>query len=134
MRCKLLQKRSAGKTTEFSKNLWHIAIEYFFQNRCIFQLSLKYIKLVIPEILFILVLCNINFYVTPQTVWTPMKIDQNKNFGLFSAKTSLTFLTQSWRRGACHGKWGKNIQLDRKTTRHWTGFSHQTLVEMDDLK
>ena len=31
-------------------------------NRCIFQISLKYIKLVIPKILFILVLSNFNFY------------------------------------------------------------------------
>ena len=31
-------------------------------NRCIFQISLKYIQLVIPEILFILVLCSFNCY------------------------------------------------------------------------
>ena len=31
-------------------------------HRCIFQISLKYIKLVLPKILFILVLCNFNFY------------------------------------------------------------------------
>ena len=31
-------------------------------SRCIFQISLKYIKLVVPKILFILVLCNLNFY------------------------------------------------------------------------
>ena len=64
MRCKLLQKRSTGKTTECSKHLRHIAIEkdiFSELNRCIFQISLKYIKLVIPEILFILVLCNFNF-------------------------------------------------------------------------
>ena len=55
-RCKLLQKRSTGKTTEWSKHLQHIAFEkYIFSelNRCIFQTSLKYIKLVIPKILFI---------------------------------------------------------------------------------
>ena len=35
----------------------------FFQNlTCFFQISLKYIKLVIPEILFVLVLCNFDFY------------------------------------------------------------------------
>ena len=64
-RCKLLQKRSTGKTTEWSKHLQHIAFEkYIFSelNRCIFQTSLKYIKLVIPKILFILELCNFNFY------------------------------------------------------------------------
>ena len=65
MRCKLLQKRSTGKTTECSKHLHHIAIEkdnFSELNRCIFQISLKYIKLVIPKILFILVLCSFNFY------------------------------------------------------------------------
>ena len=45
----------------------HIATEkYIFSelNRSIFQISLKYIKLVIPKILFILVLvlCNFNVY------------------------------------------------------------------------
>ena len=65
MRCKLLQKRFTGKTTECSKHLHHIAIEIYILpelNRCIFQISLKYIKLVIPKILFILVLCSFNFY------------------------------------------------------------------------
>ena len=55
MRCKLLQKRFTGKTTECSKHLRHIAIEKDILselNRCIFQISLvKYIKLVIPKIL-----------------------------------------------------------------------------------
>ena len=65
MRCKLLQERFTGKTTECSKQLRHIAIEKDILselNRCIFQISLKYIKLVIPKILFILVLCSFNFY------------------------------------------------------------------------
>ena len=46
MRCKLLQKRSAGKTTECSKHLRHIGVEkdiFSEINRCIFQISLKYI-------------------------------------------------------------------------------------------
>ena len=62
MRCKLFQKRFTGKTTECSKHLRHIAIEKDILselNRCIFQISLKYIKLVIPKILFILVLCSL---------------------------------------------------------------------------
>ena len=47
MRCKLLQKKSTGKTLEY----WNIAIEKdIFQNLteafCIFKISLKYIKLV----------------------------------------------------------------------------------------
>ena len=65
MRCKLLQKRFTGKTTECSIHLYHIAIEKNILselNRCIFQISLQYIKLVIPKILFILVLCSFNFY------------------------------------------------------------------------
>ena len=72
MRCKLLQKRLAGKTTESSKHLRHIAIEKDILselNRCIFQISLKYIKLFIPKILFILVLCSFNFYF--KITWTP---------------------------------------------------------------
>ena len=54
-----------------SKHLWHIAIEKDFSelNRSILQISLKYIKLVIPEILFILVLCNFNFYF--KIMWPP---------------------------------------------------------------
>ena len=65
MRFKLLQKRFTGKTTECSKHLHHIAIEKSIVSeldRCIFQIPLKYIKLVIPKILFILVLCSFNFY------------------------------------------------------------------------
>ena len=65
MRCKLLQKRSTGKTTECSKYLQCIAIEkYIFSelSRCIFQICLKYIKLVISKILFILVVCSLHFY------------------------------------------------------------------------
>ena len=65
MRCKLLLKRSIGKATECSKRLRHIAIEkdiFSEPNRCIFQISLKYMKLVITKILFILVLRNFNCY------------------------------------------------------------------------
>ena len=65
MRCKLLQKRFTGKITECSKHLRHIAIEKDILSeldRCIFQKSLKYIKSVIPKILFILVLSSFNFY------------------------------------------------------------------------
>ena len=65
MRYKLLQKKSIGKTKACSKHLRHIAIEkdiFSELNRCILQIFLKYIKLVIPEILFILVLSSFNFY------------------------------------------------------------------------
>ena len=81
MRCKLLQKRFTGKTTECSKHLHHIAIEKYILsefNKCIFQISLKYSKLVIPKILFILVLCNFSFYFKimwlPPTKLSPTKI------------------------------------------------------------
>ena len=73
MRCKLLQKRSPGKTTECSKHLRYIAIEKDILselNRCIFQIILKYIKLVIPKILFILILCSFNFYF--KITWPPL--------------------------------------------------------------
>ena len=72
MRCKSLQKRSPGKTTECSKHLRHIATEKDILselNRCIFQISPKYIKLVVPKILFILVLCSFNFYF--KITWRP---------------------------------------------------------------
>ena len=65
MRYKLLQKKSIGKTKACSKHLRHIAIEkdiFSELNRCILQIFLKYIKLVIPKILFILVLSSFNFY------------------------------------------------------------------------
>ena len=62
MKRKLLQKRSTGKTTECSKHSKNIFFTEKYSvselNRCIFQISLKYIKLGIPKILFILVLCN----------------------------------------------------------------------------
>ena len=85
MRCKLLQKRFTGKITECSKHLRHIAIEKDILSeldRCIFQKSLKYIKSVIPKILFILVLSSFNFYL--KIMWPlqqnyPPHTHQNKN-------------------------------------------------------
>ena len=68
----MLQKRFTGKTTECSRHLRHSAIEKDILsklNRCIFQISLKYIKLVVPKILFILVLCSFNFYF--KITWPP---------------------------------------------------------------
>ena len=47
MRCKLLQKRSTGKTTKCFKHLQQIFIEkdiFSELNRYIFQVSLKYIS------------------------------------------------------------------------------------------
>ena len=87
MRHNLLQKRSAIKKTECSKHLRHIAIKndiFSELTRCIFQISLKYIKLVIPEILFILVYWYyaISIFTSklrdPHNKITPY---QNKNFG-----------------------------------------------------
>ena len=78
-----------------SKHLWHIAIEKDFSelNRSILQISLKYIKLVIPEIHSILVWCNFNFYF--KIMWPPNKIkildptskDYSKNFSPPPKKT-----------------------------------------------
>ena len=65
MTCKLLQKSFTEKATQCSKHMRPFTIvEYIFWelNRCIFQIFLNYIKLVIPNILFILVLCNFKFY------------------------------------------------------------------------
>ena len=65
MRSKLLQKSFTGKATECSKHMRLFAIvEYVFWelNRCVFQMFLNYIKLVILNILFVLVLCNFTFY------------------------------------------------------------------------
>ena len=77
MRCKLLRNRSTGKTTECFKLLQHIATEkdnFLELNRCIFQISLMFMKLAIQEILFMLVLCNFKFYLkimSPPTKLTP---------------------------------------------------------------
>ena len=74
MTCKLLQKRPTGKTTECSRHLRHIVIEkdiFSEVRRCIFQISLKSIKLVIPKIVFILVICSFNFYF--KITWPPNK-------------------------------------------------------------
>ena len=52
-------KKGLLEKQEYSKHLHHIAIEKDILselNRCIFQIPLKYIKLVIPKMLFILVL------------------------------------------------------------------------------
>ena len=57
-------KKSLLEKQQYSKHLQHIAFEKdIFSEliRCIFQISLKYIELIIPKILFILVLCNFNF-------------------------------------------------------------------------
>ena len=116
MRCKLLQKRFIGKTAECSKHLRHIAIEKDILselNRCIFQISLKYIKLVIPKILYILVLCSLNFYF--KIMWPPLPY-QNKNFWpppLPSEDFSEIFTPHpsqagGWGRGGCM-PWHKTI-------------------------
>ena len=87
--CKLLQKRITRKTAECSKHLRHIAIEKYILsdlNRCIFQISLKYIKLVILKILFILVLCSFSFYF--KITWPPQQ-----SYPPPPAKTFLKFLT-----------------------------------------
>ena len=66
---------------------YHHWKRYFSElNRCIFQISLKYIKFVIPKILLILVLCNFTWPLTnkirplPPTNIIPSLPHQNKNF------------------------------------------------------
>ena len=60
MRCKLLQKMSTGKTTVFQT--YHIENNIFSELN-IFQISLKYIKLVVPILIFTSKLCNINYVI-----------------------------------------------------------------------
>ena len=90
MRCKLLQKRSTGKT-ECSKHLQHITIEkdnLSELNRCIFQISLKYLKLVIPKkqlYWYYAVLTFTSNYMTPP-------LPQNKNFWPPPPPLATTFL------------------------------------------
>ena len=94
MRCKLLQKTFTGKATECSKHLYHIVIEKNVLselNRCIFQILLKYIKLAIPKILFILVLCSFNFYF--KITWPPPSNKIKISDPPPPAKTFLKFLT-----------------------------------------
>ena len=114
MRCKLLQKRFAGKTTERSKHLRHIAIEKNILselNECIFQIPLNYINLVIPNILFMLVLCSSNFYF--KITW-PSRFPPHNNITLptkikisdhpSSSKDFSEIFNpcpQSWREGRC---------------------------------
>ena len=65
-------KKGLLEKQQCSKHLHHIAIEKDILSefsRCIFQVSLKYIKLVIPKILFILVSCSFNFYL--KIMWPP---------------------------------------------------------------
>ena len=98
MRCKMLQKKSTGKTTSCSK---HLNLTKNLTNG-FFKISLKYIKLVIPIILFILALCNFKFYFKitclppaklnypPQQYTPPTKIKVS-NLLISPAKTFLKF-------------------------------------------
>ena len=82
-----------GKTTECSKHWRHIAIKediLLLFNRCIFQISIKYIKLVIPKILFILVLYSFNFYF--KITWPPPPPPPQQNYPR-PLPPKLTFLT-----------------------------------------
>ena len=85
MRCKLLQKRFTGKTSVPNTRGMLPLKKIFYQNRCIFQIPLKYIKFVIPKILFILVLCSFNFYF--KITWPPPPSPPppfRKDFGIFN--------------------------------------------------
>ena len=58
----LLEKPQSVPNTCAILPLKKIFYQNLTVNRWIFQIPLKYIKLVIPKILFILVLCSFNFY------------------------------------------------------------------------
>ena len=80
MRWKLLQKGLLKKQHECFKNLQHITNEkdiFSEPNRCIFQISLKYLKLVFRKMLFILVLCNFSFCF--KIMWAPHEITSLTN-------------------------------------------------------
>ena len=116
MRCKLLQNRSTGKTTECSKHLQHITIQkdiFSELNKSIFQIfqiSLMHIKLVIPKILKNAILIFTSKLCDPS--------HQNKNFWLPPPpppppdKTFLKFLMPplpklEGRGGGVHAIWNK---------------------------
>ena len=58
----LLEKQQSVPNTCAILPLEKIFYQNLTVNRWIFQIPLKYIKLVIPKILFMLVLCSFNFY------------------------------------------------------------------------
>ena len=58
----LLEKQQSVPNTCTILPLKKIFYQNLTVNRWIFQIPLKYIKLVIPKILFMLVLCSFNFY------------------------------------------------------------------------
>ena len=108
MRCKLLQNMFTGKTTECSKHLHHIAIEKDILAelyRCIFQISLKYIKLVIPKILFISLYWYYAVLIFTSKLCDPPPPPKNVFWPTSIAKTFLKFLnpTPSSRRGRGRG-------------------------------
>ena len=95
MKYKLLPKKFYWKNSRVFQMLaiyFHWKDIFTELNRYIFQISLKYIKLVIPKILFILVLCSFDFYfkiawppppTLEQTYPSPQQYNpphQNKNF------------------------------------------------------
>ena len=91
-------KKGLLEKQEYSKHLHHIAIEKDILselNRCIFQIPLKYIKLVIPKMLFILVLWVLIFTSKlrdlPQQYNPPSKIKISDLPPLPQAKTFLKF-------------------------------------------
>ena len=125
MRCKLLQKRSTGKTRECSKHLSQLPLKKTFYHNLrdvFFQIYLKYRKLVIPKILFILVLCSFNFYfiiMWPLQQYNPA-LHQNKIFWphplpsedfseIFKFPPTPTKIKQNW--GVCMS-WDPTLESD----------------------
>ena len=88
-------KKGLLEKQQCSKHLHHIAIEKDILsefNRRNFLISLKYIKLVIPKILFVLVLCSFNFYF--KTTWPPNKINAPNNITQVHALVFECFASQ----------------------------------------
>ena len=92
-------KKGFLEKQQCSKHLHYLATEKDILselNRCIFQISIKYIKLLIPKILFLLVLCSFNFYF--KIMWPPKQNyphppQKNKVSDPPPAKTFLKSLT-----------------------------------------
>ena len=89
-------RMATGKTTEYSKHLQHIDIEkdlFSELKRHIFQISLKYVKLVIPKTLVYWYTLYWYYAILIFTSKCNLPSHQNKNFWSPQANTFLKFLT-----------------------------------------
>ena len=100
----LLEKPQSVQNTCTILPLKKIFYQNLTVNRWIFQIPLKYIKLVIPKILFMLVLCSFNFYF--KITWPPTPTT--------TTKIEISDLPLQARGGACPESSIKTKSLDTK--------------------